>query len=57
MNLVNINLHGKLGKNLGIETWDLHVSSVSEAIHAINKMPGGKLCKLLGEDQKKNQKE
>lgn len=32
--MIKVNLHGKLGKDLG-ETWELEVSSVSEALRAI----------------------
>ena len=54
--LVEITLHGKLGKKLVRNTWKLSVSSASEGIHAINKMSGGKLFQLLAKEQKKNQK-
>ena len=54
--LVEITLHGKLGKKLGRSTWNLSVASASEGIHAINKMSGGKLFQLLAKEQKKNQK-
>lgn len=33
--MITVNLHGKLGQELG-ETWELDVSSVSEALHAID---------------------
>lgn len=33
--MITVNLHGKLGKELG-ETWELDVSSVAEALHAID---------------------
>lgn len=33
--MITVNLHGKLGQDLG-ETWELDVSSVSEALHAID---------------------
>jgi predicted phage tail protein len=53
---VEIKLHGKLGKKVGMKTWNLHVQSVSEAMHAINKLSDGKLFRQLGREQKKNQK-
>ena len=56
MKLVEINFHGIIGKKLGRDRWDLYVSSVSEALHAVNKMSHGKLFVLLGEEQKKNSK-
>ena len=33
--MITINLHGKLGKDLG-ESWEFEVSSVAEAIRAID---------------------
>jgi len=56
MKLVEINFHGRIGKKLGKSRWGLYVSSVSEALHAVNKMSGGKLFVLLGKEQKKNSK-
>tara|TARA_Y100000310_G_scaffold73752_2_gene69896 strand:- start:5005 stop:5721 length:717 start_codon:yes stop_codon:yes gene_type:complete len=56
MKQVEINLHGRVGKKLGKESWSVCVESVSEGLHAINKMSGGKLFKLFAGDQKKNQK-
>jgi len=56
MNHVEINLHGRVGKKLGKESWNVCVESVSEGLHAINKMSGGKLFKLFANDQKRNQK-
>jgi predicted phage tail protein len=56
MKQVEINLHGKLGKELGKASWGLCVSSVSESLFAINKQSGGKLFMLLAEAQKQNQK-
>jgi len=53
---VEIKLHGKLGRKTGMKTWNLHVQSVSEALHAINKLSDGKLFRQLGREQKKNQK-
>ena len=51
-----VNLHGRIGKRLGKRSWGVCVESVSEGLHAINKMSGGKLFKLFSEAQKKNQK-
>ena len=42
-NLVEINLHGKLGEAVGKENWELNVSSGAEALHAINSQSGDKL--------------
>lgn len=53
---IEINLHGKLGKKIGMANWNLHVESVSEGLHAINKLSDGKLFRQLGKEQKKNQK-
>jgi predicted phage tail protein len=33
--MITVNLHGKLGEELG-KTWELDVSSVAEALHAID---------------------
>jgi predicted phage tail protein len=41
-NLVKINIHGVIGKKLGKKTWKLSVSSVQEALHAINTMTNSK---------------
>ena len=42
-NLVKIKLHGIIGKKLGRKEWNLSVSSVREAIHAINTLTNSKL--------------
>ena len=41
--LVEINLHGVIGKRLGQKQWRLSVSSVGEALHAINTLTNSKL--------------
>lgn len=46
-NLVNIKLHGALGKGMKKSNWKLAVSSVAEAINAINNLTNDKLKKLL----------
>jgi len=56
MKQIEVNLHGRIGKRLGKRSWGVCVESVSEGLHAINKMSGGKLFKLFSEAQKKNQK-
>jgi predicted phage tail protein len=56
MKQIEVNLHGRIGKKLGKRSWGVCVESVSEGLHAINKMSGGKLFKLFSEAQKKNQK-
>jgi len=48
MALVNIKLHGQLGKAVGKDNWNLAVSSVSEAIHAINTQTNNRLNKAFG---------
>ena len=55
-NLVNIKLHGALGKGMKKSSWKLAVSSVAEAINAINNMTGDRLKKLLIKATKKNVK-
>lgn len=45
--MVDITLHDSLGKLMGKSKWRLAVKSVSEAIHAINILTGGKLNKIL----------
>jgi predicted phage tail protein len=56
MKIVEVNLHGPIGKKLGKDSWSICVDSVSESMHAINRMTGGKLFMLLAKAQKKNQK-
>ena len=34
--MAEIILHGKLAESVGRDKWDLNVSSVAEALHAIN---------------------
>jgi predicted phage tail protein len=41
--LVKVKLHGKLGEAVGQKEWELEVSSVAEAIHAINVQTGEKI--------------
>lgn len=47
--MVTINLHDKLGRMVGKSQFKLAVFSVSEAIHAINVLTGGRLYKVLKE--------
>ena len=42
-NLVNVRIHGILGKKIGQKEWPLEVSSVNEALHAINCLTSSKL--------------
>lgn len=53
--LTRINLHDSLGDFIGRKTWELKVSSVPEAIRAINTMTNGKLFRYLSDEQNKNQ--
>jgi len=46
-NLVKINIHGVVGKKLGRKTWELSVSSVQEALHAINTMTNSKFRVII----------
>ena len=50
--LVNIKLHGHLGKKLKKPNWKLAISSVGEAINAINNLTSEKLKRLLIKDHK-----
>jgi predicted phage tail protein len=50
MNLVNIKLHGHLGEKIGSE-WNLAVSSIREALHAINTLTKGKLNRYLAKTE------
>lgn len=45
-NLVNIRLHGELGKEIG-KNWNLSVSSIGQAIHGIEILSKRKLYKFL----------
>lgn len=47
MALVNIKLHGALGKAVGKDVWNLAVKSAGEAINAINILTNNKLNKHL----------
>lgn len=51
--LVNITLHGKIGKEVG-EHWRLAVESVAEAIHAINVLGKHKFNKFLSRKENVN---
>lgn len=51
--LVNINLHGILGEQVG-KTWNLAVKSISEAMHAIEVLSRKKLYKNLLNNDKNN---
>ena len=53
-NLVKVKLHGVLGKKLKQKEWHLKVSSVSEALYAINVNTDFKLRKILMDHQKNN---
>ena len=55
-NLVNIKIHGVLGKKIGQKNWNLQVSSVSEALHAINTMTSSKLFYSMNELSQKGVK-
>lgn len=52
--LTQIKLHGHLGKKVKKSLWKLAVSSVGEAINAINNLTGDKLKKTLISDHKNN---
>ena len=52
-NLVNIKIHGILGKQLGKTEWKLHAKNVGEAIRGI-QCNSKKLYKLLYDNDKKN---
>jgi predicted phage tail protein len=53
--LVEITLHGELGETIG-EKWEICVSSVSEAMRAIQTNSGGKLFPYLFESWKREEK-
>ena len=42
-NLTQVNFHGVLGKKLGKKTWNVKVSSVTEALHAVDCLTSSKL--------------
>lgn len=50
--LTNIRLHGELGREMGKEIWNLDVSSVGEAVRAIEILSKRKLYKYLLEKDK-----
>lgn len=54
--LVKVRLHGILGKRLRKKEWELDVSSVSEAIYAINVNTNFKLRKVLLDHKNHNVK-
>ena len=54
--LVQIKLHGHLGKSVKKSNWSLAVKSVSEAINAINTHTNNRLKKRLIKDHKDNLK-
>ena len=54
--LVQIKLHGHLGKSVKKSNWSLAVKSVAEAISAINNFTNNKLKKRLIKDHKDNLK-
>ncbi len=54
--LVQIKLHGELGKAMGNELFNLDVKSVGEACHAIEMLTKRKYYKYLLDNDKKGQK-
>ena len=42
-NLTEVNFHGALGKKLSKKTWNVKVSSVNEALHAVDCLTSSKL--------------
>jgi predicted phage tail protein len=46
-NIIEINLHGELGKTAGRKQWNLNVGSVAEALHAINAQTQDSIRKHL----------
>jgi predicted phage tail protein len=53
MSLAKVNFHGNLGKRLGRKSWNLSVSSVREAFHAVNTLTERKLSKIFLADHEK----
>ena len=53
MSLAKVNFHGNLGKRLGRKSWNLSVSSVKEAFHAVNTLTERKLSKIFLADHEK----
>ena len=53
MSLAKVNFHGNLGKRLGRRSWNLSVSSVREAFHAVNTLTEKKLSKIFLADHEK----
>jgi len=54
--MTKVKLHGALGEEVGNADWNLKVSSVKEAIHAINCMTNKRLSKIFLEKGKGNVK-
>lgn len=52
--LVKVSLHDELGDFMKRKVWELKVTSVAEAIHAINTMSGGRLFKYLSSDENRS---
>jgi predicted phage tail protein len=50
--LTHIKFHGTLAEELGQESWDIDVSSVSEALRAVDVLTGRKLTKAIFENEK-----
>jgi predicted phage tail protein len=53
MSLAKVNFHGNLGKRLGRKSWNLSISSVREAFHAVNTLTERKLSKIFLADHEK----
>ena len=45
--MTNITLHGEMGEQVGREHWTLNVSSIKEALRAIQVLSKGKLLRYL----------
>ena len=54
--LVDIRIHGVLAKKVGKKSWSLWVSSVGEALHAVNCLTSSKLFKSINSLSQKNVK-
>ena len=54
--LVDIRIHGVLAKKVGKKSWSLSVSSVREALHAVNCLTSSKLFKSINSLSQKNVK-
>ena len=53
---VKVTLHGALGEKMGKREWNLCVSSISEALHAINTLTDQKLNKTFYDFDRKRMK-